>query len=127
VSKENSLDKYFVGKKENNILMKKRHMENENIITQSNTVASQLDHSTVNNTSTSDIHSIDSKTLTINNNSELTLSSTSNKDTIETISIIDSITLLVVSTCDPDKSIRPPGVKNIAIYTILIDIYEGVS
>jgi len=107
VSKQNSLDKYFVGKKENNILMKKRHMENENIITQSNTVASQLDHSTVNNTSTSDIQSIDSNSITsktlTNNNSQLTSSSTSNKDTIETISIIDSITLLVVSTCDPDK------------------------
>ncbi len=57
MSKQNSLDKYFVGKKENNTLIKNRHIGNENIITQSNTVASQPDHSTVNNTSTSDIQS----------------------------------------------------------------------
>ncbi len=45
--KQNSPDRYFVKRKENNTLTKKRCVENENIITQSNIVASQPDHSTV--------------------------------------------------------------------------------
>jgi hypothetical protein len=67
MSKQNSLDKYFVKRKENNeknTLTKKRRLESKNIITQSNTIASQLDHSTVNNTSTSDIQSIDNNSIT---------------------------------------------------------------
>jgi hypothetical protein len=55
MSKQNSRDKYFVTMKENNennTLAKKRRVENENIITQSNIVASHPNHSTVNNTTT---------------------------------------------------------------------------
>ncbi len=45
--KQNSPDRYFVKRKENNTLTKTRHVENENIITQSNIVVSQSDHSAV--------------------------------------------------------------------------------
>jgi hypothetical protein len=54
MSKQYSLDKYFIKRKENNennTLTKKRRVENENISTQSNTVSNQLDDSTVNNIS----------------------------------------------------------------------------
>ena len=50
MSKRNSLDKYFAKRIENNednTLTKKRRIDNENIIDQSNTVASQPDHFTV--------------------------------------------------------------------------------
>ncbi|CAF1228360.1 unnamed protein product [Rotaria magnacalcarata] len=96
MSMQNSLDRYVVKRKENNEnnkLAKRFCVENENIITQSNIVASQSDHSTVNNTSPSDIqfihnNSISSKTLTNNthsskNNSELKLGSPSINDRIE--------------------------------------------
>ncbi len=39
MSKENFLDKYFVKRKEGNTLTNEHRVENENIITQSNTVA----------------------------------------------------------------------------------------
>ncbi len=67
MSKQNSLDKYFIKRKEsneNNALTKKRRVEDENIITQSNTVASQPDHLAINNTSTSDIQSIEKSSTT---------------------------------------------------------------
>jgi hypothetical protein len=54
MSKQNSFDEYFVKGKESN----------ENIITQSNIVASQPDYSTVNNIPTGDIQSIDSNSIT---------------------------------------------------------------
>ncbi|CAF3338289.1 unnamed protein product [Rotaria socialis] len=96
MSKQNSLDKYFVKRKENNEtnkLAKRFCVENENIITPSNIVASQPDHSTVNKVPPSDIqfihnNSVSSKTLTNNthpskNNSELKLGSPSINDRID--------------------------------------------
>jgi hypothetical protein len=59
MSKQNSLDKYFLKRKESNendTSTKKRRVENENIIIQSNTVESQPDDS--------DIQSIDNNPIT---------------------------------------------------------------
>lgn len=96
MSKQNSLNEYFVKRKENNensTLTKKCRVENENIITQSNIVASQPDHSNINNTLTNDIQLINNNSITskafttntqsINNNSESTLGSTSTNATTE--------------------------------------------
>ncbi|CAF4851674.1 unnamed protein product, partial [Rotaria socialis] len=54
MSKQNSLDQYFLKRKENNetnTLTKKNRVENENSVTQSNIIASQPDHLTANTTS----------------------------------------------------------------------------
>jgi len=67
MSKQNSLDKYFKKRtesNENDKSTKKRRVEGENITTQSNTVSSQPDHLAINNSSTSDIQSIDNSSIT---------------------------------------------------------------
>ena len=96
MSKQNFLDEYFSKRKENsenNTFTKKRRVEDENIMPQSNTVASQPDDLAINNTSTSDIqstenNSIASRILTnnihsTNNSFELILGSASTNNTTE--------------------------------------------
>ncbi|CAF4388677.1 unnamed protein product, partial [Rotaria magnacalcarata] len=109
MSKQNSLDQYFLKRKENNetnTLTKTNRVENENNVTQSNIIASQPDHLTANTTSVNDIQPINNNTTTVisnslistqlqvktftnntqsvNSNSELALGSTSTNDKIET-------------------------------------------
>ena len=67
MSKQSSLDKYFAKRKENDenaSSTKKCRVEDENIITQSNTSAIQPEHLPVNHGSTSDIQSVDNYTIT---------------------------------------------------------------
>ena len=67
MSKQSSLDKYFAKRKENDenaSSTKKCRVEDENIITQSNTSAIQPEHLPVNHGSTSDIQSVDNNSIT---------------------------------------------------------------
>jgi hypothetical protein len=55
MSKQGSLDKYFVKRKQNNGddgLTKRHCAENENLITQSNIIEGEINHGTDNNIST---------------------------------------------------------------------------
>ncbi|CAF1471254.1 unnamed protein product, partial [Rotaria magnacalcarata] len=81
MSKQNSLDQYFLKRKENNetnTLTKTNRVENENNVTQSNIIASQPDHLTANTTSVNDIQPINNNTTTVISNSLISNSLISN-------------------------------------------------
>ncbi|CAF2892323.1 unnamed protein product [Rotaria sp. Silwood2] len=65
MSKQNSLDKYFGKRKENNDVDKlanRSRIENENIITQSNIIANDS-YDLINNSTTTDIQSIEDNSI----------------------------------------------------------------
>jgi len=67
MSKQNSLDKYFLKRKENNetnTSAKKARVENENIIIQENIAPTETDHSIVNKSTTSNIDSSTNTSVT---------------------------------------------------------------